>query len=94
VHVLDLTHGWSYCADLPAPFGTGPEGTDVITLTANGTVLVAANTVGRLAEIHIDDVRTPVGPVRVSYRKGTIQAEHPELEAIPGFAYVLASITE
>ena len=26
VHVLDLQHGWSYCADLPAPFGTGPPG--------------------------------------------------------------------
>jgi len=26
VHVLDLSHGWSFCADLPAPFGTGPAG--------------------------------------------------------------------
>ena len=33
VHVLDLQHGWSYCADLPVPFGTGAPGTDLIELT-------------------------------------------------------------
>ncbi|MCU1467417.1 MAG: hypothetical protein JWM72_3345, partial [Actinomycetia bacterium] len=58
VHVLDLAHGWSYCADLPAPFGTGPAGTDAIELTSAGTLVVAANSADRVAEIHIDDVRT------------------------------------
>ncbi len=28
VHVLDLQNGWSYCADLPPPFGTGAVGSD------------------------------------------------------------------
>ena len=95
VHVIDLEHTWSYCADLPVPFGTGPAGTDVIQLTANGTVLVAANGAGRLAEINIDDVRTPgTDPVRVAYRAGTIPPAHPELQTIPGFGYVLATIAE
>jgi hypothetical protein len=93
VHVIDLEHTWSYCADLPAPFGTGPAGTDVIELTAAGTVVVAANSADRLAEIHIDDVRTAgTDPVRVAYRAGTIPPAHPELEAIPGFGYVLATL--
>jgi hypothetical protein len=95
VHVIDLTHGWSYCADLPAPFGTGPAGSDVIQLTAHDTVLVAANAAGRLAEVRIDDVRTPgPTPVRVTYRPGTIAPAHPELESIPGFSYVLAPLPE
>ena len=33
VHILDLVHGWAYCADLPPPFGTGPPGSDRIELT-------------------------------------------------------------
>ena len=94
VHVLDLTHGWSYCADLPEPFGTGPEGTDAIELTRNGTVLVAANTAVRLAEIRIDDVRTPVGPVGVTYRPGTIPPQFPPMKSIAGFAFVIAPIAE
>jgi hypothetical protein len=93
VHVIDLVHSWSYCADLPAPFGAGPAGTDVIELSPNDTVIVAANAAGRLAEIHIDDVRTPgTGPVRVAYRSGTIAPAYPGLESIPGFEYVLAPL--
>jgi hypothetical protein len=94
VHVIDLTHGWSYCADLPEPFGTGPYGSDGIELTPDGTVLVAANTAVRLAEIRIDDVRTPVGPVRVTYRPGTIPPKFPMLKSIAGFAYVIAALPD
>lgn len=94
VHVIDLTHGWSYCADLPEPFGTGPQGSDAIELTPNDTVLVAANTAVRLAEIRIDDVRTPVGPVRVTYRPGTIPPKFPPMKSIAGFAFVIAPIAE
>jgi hypothetical protein len=56
VHILDLVHGWAYCADLPAPFGTGPPGSDRIELTAADTVVVTTTEAARIAEIHIDEV--------------------------------------
>ena len=59
VHILDLVHGWAYCADLPAPFGTGPPGSDRIELTPADSVIVATTSASRIAEIHIDEVRTP-----------------------------------
>jgi hypothetical protein len=98
VHVLDLQHGWSYCADLPAPFGTGPVGTDVIQLTGTGTVVVAATEASRLAEIHIDDVRTPVlaensRPVRVAYRDGTITQPDDAFRSIPNFEFLITEPT-
>jgi hypothetical protein len=94
VHVLDLQHGWSYCADLPAPFGTGTPGSDVIELTRADTVVIAATQADRLAEIHIDDVRTPVtapnsAPVRVKFRDGTIPSPDAPFRSMPGFEYVL-----
>jgi hypothetical protein len=94
VHVLDLEHGWSYCADLPPPFGTGPLGTDAIELTRAGTVVVGATRFGRLAEVHIDDVHTPGDtPVRLELRNGTVAAPAATLESMPGFEYVIASLT-
>ena len=73
VHVLDLKHGWSYCADLPAPFGQGPVGTDEIELTARDTVVVAATKGHRLAEIHIAAVHTPSDvPIPIELRTGTV----------------------
>jgi hypothetical protein len=93
VHILDLAHGWSYCADLPAPFGTGAPGTDQIELTPTGTVVVAAPSAARLAEIHIDDVRTPGdSPVRVAYRPGTIPSPDAPFASMPGFEYVIGTI--
>ena len=93
VHVLDLQHGWSYCADLPAPFGTGAPGTDVIELTDTDTVVVATEA-NRLAEIHINDVHTPVtapggAPVRVAYRDGTIAQPDSAFRSVPGFEYLI-----
>lgn len=94
VHVLDLEHGWSYCADLPQPFGTGPLGTDAIELTRADTVVVAATRFGRLAEVHIDDVHTPGDtPVRLALRDGTVAPPAATLKSMPGFEYVIAPLT-
>jgi hypothetical protein len=93
VHVLDLQHGWSYCADLPQPFGTGPSGTDAIELTPAHTVVVAATKSGRLAEIHIDAVHTPGDtPVPVAFRNGTITPAGTTFLSMPGFDYVIATL--
>jgi hypothetical protein len=101
VHVLDLQHGWSYCADLPAPFGTGAPGSDVIELTAADTVVVAAAEAGRLAEIHVQDVREPPvtttgarNPVRVTYRDGTIESPDAPFRQVAGFEYLFAPVPE
>jgi len=73
VHILDLVHGWAYCADLPRPFGTGPPGTDRIELTAADTVTVTTTEASRVAEIHIDEVLTPAStPITVNYRDGAL----------------------
>jgi hypothetical protein len=94
VHVLDLKNGWSHCADLPAPFGTGPPGTDAIELTPRDTVVVAATQAQRLAEIHIEAVHTPgTSPVPVAFRAGTIAPPSEAFASMPGFEYVIASIT-
>jgi hypothetical protein len=94
VHVLDLKNGWSHCADLPAPFGTGPAGTDAIELTARDTVVVAATQAQRLAEIQIEAVHTPgTAPVPVAFRAGTIAPPSSALASMPGFEYVIAPIT-
>jgi hypothetical protein len=93
VHVLDLEHGWSYCADLPPPFGTGPVGSDTIELTPADTVIVAATKFDRLAEIHIDDVRTGGdSPVRLALRAGTVAPPAAALQSMPGFEYVIAPL--
>ena len=93
VHVLDLEHEYSYCADLPSPFGTGPLGSDTIELTRAGTVVVAATRFDRLAEIHIDDVRTPPDtPVRLAVRNGTVAPPAAALQSMPGFEYVIAPL--
>ena len=93
VHVLDLKNAWPHCADLPAPFGTGPPGTDAIELTAAGTVIVAATRAEHLAEIHIDAVHTPgTAPVPVTFRAGTIAPPSSALASMPGFGYVIATL--
>jgi hypothetical protein len=93
VHVLDLEHGWSYCADLPKPFGTGPPGTDVIALTPANTVVVAANQSSRVAEIRIEQVHTPGNtPVDVEYRGGTVASDGSAFRSTPGFGHVIAAI--
>jgi hypothetical protein len=93
VHVLDLEHGWSYCADLPQPFGTGRPGSDVIELTAANTVVVSSAGSSRLAEIHIDQVHAPSPkPVAVEYRTGEIAAVGAAFRSTPGFGHVIAKI--
>jgi hypothetical protein len=93
VHVLDLEYGWSYCADLPRPFGTGPRGSDVIELTPTNTVVVASLQASRVAEIHIDEVHTPgATPVAVEYRNGTVAPDGSGFRSTPGFGHVIAAI--
>ena len=73
VHILDLVHGWAYCADLPAPFGTGPPGSDRIELTPFDTVVVTTAEASRIAEIHIDEVLTPSSdPITVKFHDGAV----------------------
>ncbi len=92
VHILDLEHGWAYCADLTAPFGTGPEGSDVIELTPAGTLIVAATNAARIAEIHIEEVHEPSArPVTIEYRDGTIAPTERTLDA-PGSPRVIATL--
>jgi hypothetical protein len=74
VHILDLVHGWAYCADLPAPFGTGTPGSDRIELTPADTVVVTTTEASRIAEIHIDEVLTPsADPITVKFRDGAVE---------------------
>ena len=73
VHIIDLVHGWAYCADLPAPFGTGPPGSDRIELTPSDTVVVTTSAASRIAEIDIDEVLTPSpDPITVKFRDGAV----------------------
>ena len=58
VHVLDLANGWSHCADLAAPFGTGGAGSDLLTTSPAGTLLVT-NDAGTVAEIDVESVHNP-----------------------------------
>jgi hypothetical protein len=91
VHVLDLTHGWSFCTDLPAPFGTG-SGRDTIRLAPDDVVEVAATQTNRLAAIRIDAVHEPLTEVPVTYRDGTIAPPPAEFTALAGFEYVIAPV--
>jgi dipeptidyl aminopeptidase/acylaminoacyl peptidase len=43
VHILNLKLGFTYCADLPSPFGTSLPGTDSIALTDNDKSLLVAS---------------------------------------------------
>jgi hypothetical protein len=92
VHVLDLRGGWSFCTDLPAPFGTGAPGTDAIQMTPNDVVEVAATEAHRLADIQIDAVHTQMTPVPVTYRDGTIAPPPAAFTALPGFEYVIGAV--
>jgi hypothetical protein len=61
VHLADLENTWTSCIDLPAPFGTGPAGDDVI--VADGRdVVVAATASGAVARIDASAVHTPALP--------------------------------
>jgi hypothetical protein len=93
VHILDLEHTWAYCADLPAPFGTGPPGSDVIELTPAGTVIVAATSASRIAEIHIAEVHQyGTTPVTVDFRDGTPTSTGAAFAGVPGFGHVIAAL--
>lgn len=93
VHVLDLEYGWSYCADLPPPFGTGSPGSDVIELTPSNTVVVASTRASRIAEIRIEEVHTPGDkPVSIEFRDGSIAAPGAAFGSTPGFAHVITAI--
>ncbi len=55
VHTLDLTVGWAYCLDLPAPLGTGPAAAHTIAVTPDGRrLLVADLSSGHLVIAHTD----------------------------------------
>jgi Mrp family chromosome partitioning ATPase len=56
VHVLNLSLGYTYCADLPAPFGSGAAGTDSIALSPDGAS-VFVSSAGAFATIGIDALR-------------------------------------
>ncbi len=58
VHTLNLSSGWSHCADLPAPFGTGPVGSDAVVNSVDGNKLYVASG-GSFATIDVDAVRQP-----------------------------------
>ena len=93
VHVLDLEHGWSYCADLPRPFGTGPPGSDEIELTPSHTVVVATTRSSQIAEIAIEQVHTPGDkPVTVEFRRAAIALDRAPFRAITGFGHVIAGL--
>lgn len=94
VHVLDLSSHWSFCVDLPAPFGTGPLDSDAIQLMPNDVVEVAATQANRVAAVDIDAVHNPLTPVPVTYRDGTITPPPAEFTAIPGFEYVIGSLDD
>src|SRR4029450_31264 len=63
VHVLDLIHGWAYCAALTAPFGTAADGTDQIVALDTGAVAVVhwtpAEPNATVAELNVDALHTP-----------------------------------
>ena len=58
VHTLNLADGWSHCADLPAPFGTGPIGSDAVINSADGKKLYVASG-GSYATINVESVLYP-----------------------------------
>jgi WD40 repeat protein len=53
VHVLDLAHGWSYCADLP------PGDYDRIATSPDGRTLVVGATDGAWITVDLTDIGTP-----------------------------------
>jgi hypothetical protein len=57
VHVLNLEMGYTYCADLPLPFGTGAVGTDSIALSPDGATLMVSSA-GRFATVDLEPLRT------------------------------------
>jgi hypothetical protein len=63
VHIINLEMGYTYCADLPAPFGTGAPGTDSIALSPDGKQVLVASA-GSFATINLEQARqydsTPV----------------------------------
>ena len=91
VHVLDLEHGWSYCADLPQPFGTGTIGPGTIALTPADTVVVSAPDAHRLAEIHIEKVHSPPSTVQVDFRAGTLTPPDAAFRSLPGFENLIGA---
>jgi hypothetical protein len=93
VHILDLQNGWAYCADLVAPFGSGPEGSDRIELTPAGTALVTTSAASRTAEIHISEVHEPSDrPVTIEYRDGAVTPSDAAFVSTPGFGHVIATL--
>jgi hypothetical protein len=56
VHILNLSLGYTYCADLPAPFGSGAAGTDSIALSPDGAS-VFVSSAGAFATIALAPLR-------------------------------------
>ncbi|HSS09697.1 MAG TPA: hypothetical protein VLL25_07425 [Acidimicrobiales bacterium] len=58
VHVLDLDHKLATCVDLPATFGSAPDGTTGLAVSPDGNHLYVATTSGVIADL--DTVRLSV----------------------------------
>jgi hypothetical protein len=74
VHLADLDHQWTYCIDLPAPFGTGPRGDDVIGIDGDD-VVVGARASGAVARIGVAALHDPVvqdPPPPTTYAPGEV----------------------
>jgi hypothetical protein len=96
VHFANLTTGLTYCADLPAPFGTGAAGDDVIAVEGS-TVAVADTRRRAVARIDVGDVQDPdpAHPVPVAVTVGGAVPQWPAgVTATPGFVRVVAVIPD
>jgi hypothetical protein len=62
VHSLNLSQGWAYCIDLPAPFGEHPAAGHAIALSPSGSRLVVVDAPGGAAAL-IDPVNLTVESV-------------------------------
>ena len=80
VHTLNLATGWSHCADLPAPFGSGPVGSDAIAVSRDGATLYVASG-GKVASIDVDAVRRPSQGVTDIVRITVDAATPPDMES-------------
>jgi hypothetical protein len=62
VHSLNLSQGWAYCIDLPAPFGEHPAAGHAIALSPSGSRLVVVDAPGGAVAL-IDPVNLTVESV-------------------------------
>jgi hypothetical protein len=95
VHLADLQNAWTYCVDLPAPFGSGPPGDDVI-VADGGDVVVGAAASGAVARIDAGAVHTPAPrPIGVTVGQGGPPPRWPAAATgIAGFERLVAVLPD